>query len=787
MHAARRADCSSTSAAFPRAWETAYLFARPAGGAVRSGVNAEAARTARALWLPATLLVWSVLWLLAHAPALHAQTIAAGGDHTCAFTPAGGTVCWGANDNGELGDNTTIDRSTPNNVSGLPFGSIALAAGYSHSCAVTSVGAAMCWGLNLNSQLGDGTAIQRLLPVTVSGLSSGVTKVAGGRSHSCALGSGGGVQCWGKNNNGQLGTGTAPTADQATPAGVSGLGSGVIAIGAGFDHNCAVTGAGAVKCWGANFGAQLGDPAANVIFEAAPIQVVGLTSGFIAVAAGSDHSCALSSGGAMKCWGDNASGAIGNGTLTLVIDSPSDVVGLSSGVTAITAGQFHSCALVTGGGVKCWGKNLDGQVGDGTTTQRNAPVTVIASGATAIAAGANHTCALFGSGASSCWGANVNGQMGYGAFGGPSYVPVSSAYPSATTTLLASGLNPSVFGDNVTFTATVTGGVNGTAVAFQNGGANIGGCVSQPLAAGTASCTTGGLGGGTHSIAAIYPGTAATLASSSGALSQVVNRADQTITFDALANKQDIDPPFTVTASASSAGPVTFSSITTLVCTVSSNTVTIVSMASGTCTIAANQGGSTNFNAAPQVTQSFTVLSSGPALALSAVVSRKVHGGAGTFVVAINPATLIGGLIDVEPRAIGTGHTIVFSFNNSITSTGTVTSLDAASAPIGTVSAVISGNDVIVTLTAIPDNRRAKITLTGVNGTAVVASASIGFLIGDQNNSRSITGTDIGVVRGRSGQAVTAVNFKSDLNASGTLTGTDVSIVRPRSGLVIPP
>ena len=716
-----------------------------------------------------------------------AQVLAGGGYHNCATTVAGGVVCWGGNSNGQIGDNSTIARAQPVNVIGLPFGSTAIAAGHGttgHTCAVVA-GAVKCWGANSKGQLGDNSTTQRLTPVEVTGLGSGMTNVSAGDGLSCALSSTGGVSCWGRNNNGQLGGGD--TTDKLTPitGGGFGPGSGVSAISGSSNHVCVVNNVGGAVCWGANFGGQLGD-GNDGVFLNAPVAVIGLSSGVTSVAAGSDHSCALTTTGSVKCWGDLTYGAIGNGNSAFGMSQPTpvDVTGLNSGVTAITAGQFHSCALTTGGGVKCWGRNTEGQIGDGTTTQRNAPVDVIASGAIAIAGGATHTCALFGTGVSSCWGANVNGQIGIGVIGGPSYVPAATIYPAATTTMIASNLNPSLFGDSVTFTATVTGGVNGVAVAFQLAGVNIAGCGAQALSGGAATCTTNALGGGTQSIAAIYQGNAATLASTSAALSQVVNPAAQTITFDPLANKQDMDPPFTVSALASSSLPVTFTSTTPVVCTVSGNTVTI--LLGGTCTIAANQAGNGNYNPAPQVTQSFTVNTS-VVLSLVSVVSRKVHGTAGTFEIAINPLTAISGLIDVEPRAIGTGHTIVFSFNIPVTSIGTVTSLDATSTAIGSVSPVISGNNVIVTLTGIPDNRRAKITVPGVNGTGLVPSASIGFLIGDQNNSRSITGTDIGVVRGRSGQAVTATNFRSDLNASGTLTGTDVSIVRPRSGLVLPP
>ncbi|MBL0124929.1 MAG: chromosome condensation regulator RCC1 [Betaproteobacteria bacterium] len=400
---------------------------------------------------------------------VHAQLITAGGAHNCASTAAGGVVCWGINANGQLGDGTTIARSTPANVSSLPFGSIALAAGASHSCAVTSTGAVKCWGGNAHGQLGDNSIIQSPVPVDVSGL-SGITRViaggdSSGQSFSCALSTTGGVQCWGSNNDGQLGNGTI--AEAHTPAPVSGLGSGVTALSAGYAHACAVN-AGAAVCWGANYGLQLGD-GSTANFQIAPVSVTGLTSGVASVAAGSDHSCALLTTGGVKCWGDNAYGAIGIATSGTTEPAPMDVFGLNSGVSAVTAGQYHTCALTVGGGVKCWGQNSSGQIGDGTNTDRNTPVDVIASGVIAVAAGAQHTCALLSTGVSSCWGNNPNGQMGNGTFGGQSYVPVATQYPAATSTALVSNLNPSLYGENVTFTATVTGGLNGTAVAFRTG------------------------------------------------------------------------------------------------------------------------------------------------------------------------------------------------------------------------------------------------------------------------------------------------------------------------------
>ncbi|MBP7963141.1 MAG: hypothetical protein KBG20_07650 [Caldilineaceae bacterium] len=336
--------------------------------------------------------------------------IAAGSSHTCALTTSGGVKCWGGA--GAVGDGTWSGRLTPVDVVGLGSGVTTIAAGGAHSCALTTAGGVKCWGSNFYGEVGDGTLDRRLTPVDVVGLGSGVTAIAAGGGHTCALTTAGGVKCWGA-NSGQVGDGT--TENKKTPVDVMGLDGGIVTIAAGYAHTCAATNAGGVKCWGQDEQGQVGNGTSGPIRSILPVDVAGLSSGVGAIAAGSDHTCALGTGGSGKCWGLNSSGQLGDGT-TVDNPTPVDVVGLGNGVAAIDAGGGDTCVLTTTGGVKCWGDNRSGQLGDGTLVDKITPVDVtgLTNGADAIASGGSHTCALTTEGGVKCWGANGRGQLGDG-------------------------------------------------------------------------------------------------------------------------------------------------------------------------------------------------------------------------------------------------------------------------------------------------------------------------------------------------------------------------------------
>lgn len=377
------------------------MSSRAAGGSCRS---------------PARTVIAAALLAAIGAPAAAADTpeairvtgVAAGTYHSCAVTDAGRVYCWGLNNWGQLGDGSQSQSLRPVRVVDLPP-AVAVAAGDSHSCAITVGGAAYCWGLGGRGQLGDGGTQFRTRPVAVQGLDTGVREIAAGGFHSCAVTEAGTALCWGLNEDGQLGDGTRD--GRLTPVPVSGLGGGVTSIGGGRDHSCAVR-AGGVYCWGDNLAGQLGDGTGNP--SNLPVRVKSFRTGGLDVTAGSFHSCAATTGGAAFCWGDNGSGQLGDGTT----DGRYVRVRMARlrGAEAVAAGYGHSCAMTGGGVVRCTGLNDWGQRGDGTndTALEPLPIRGLRGKVAAISTSYRHSCAVTGDGRVYCWGYNVHGELGDG-------------------------------------------------------------------------------------------------------------------------------------------------------------------------------------------------------------------------------------------------------------------------------------------------------------------------------------------------------------------------------------
>jgi alpha-tubulin suppressor-like RCC1 family protein len=320
--------------------------------------------------------------------------VVGGGYHTCAVTTGGGLKCWGQN-GGQIGDGTTTRRTTPVDVSGLSAGVTSVAATFTHTCAVTSSGGVKCWGTGAFAQVGDGSyAVPRLTPTDVVGLDAGVSTVSGGNAGLCAVTAAGGVACWGSTSVGGL---------RMTPEPMTTLTAGVVSSALGASHSCVLTSLGGVKCWGNNGTEQIGDATSDR--EPLPL-TVRLGTSTASLGAGNYYTCAVSSSGGARCWGSNSGGQLGDGNLGGSRSTPGDVSGLTSGIKSIVGGGQSTCALTTAGGVKCWGYNQYGELGDGTTTPRFVPgdVTGLTNGVAALAGGSSQMCALTTGGGVKCWG-----------------------------------------------------------------------------------------------------------------------------------------------------------------------------------------------------------------------------------------------------------------------------------------------------------------------------------------------------------------------------------------------
>ena len=359
------------------------------------------------------------------------MALSAGYGHTCGLVSGGTAYCWGWNPFGQLGDGTSgnggnsANRTAPVAVSGGRTYT-ALVAGEVHTCGLATDGTAYCWGQNGQGKLGDGTnGPGRTAPVAVSGGRT-YTALVAGRAHTCGLATGGTAYCWGGNDHGQLGDGTSGT-DRLVPVAVSG-GWTYTALAAGSFHTCGLATGGTAYCWGFNSNGQLGDGTSGSTANwtsadrLVPVAVSGGRT-YASLVAGGSHTCGLATGGTAYCWGWNGHGQLGEGTNGNGSSSADRKapVSVSGGRTyaVLAAGEAHTCGVATGGTAYCWGWNANGQLGDGTSgTDRAAPVAMIGGRTyTAMAAGNRHTCGVATGGTAYCWGWNVNGQLGDGTSG----------------------------------------------------------------------------------------------------------------------------------------------------------------------------------------------------------------------------------------------------------------------------------------------------------------------------------------------------------------------------------
>jgi alpha-tubulin suppressor-like RCC1 family protein len=344
------------------------------------------------------------------------SAVDAGGDATTGGKDAE-TAEAGGDSSAETGE--TREAGSDSEAGGPPLSSVAtVSVGETSACALFPGGTVKCWGDNEFGQLGDGTTTISPMPVTVAGL-TGATAVSVGNSFACALLAGGAVRCWGFNDKGQLGNGTSDasvSSFSSTPVAVSGI-SGATAISTGEEFACAVIAGGTVECWGDNRLGELGNAivdASATPFSSTPVAIQGL-SGATAVAAGVYAACAVLSGGTVECWGYNGSGQLGNPGVTANSSATPVAVSGLTGVTALSLGieSEFACALLSGGSIECWGDNEYGQLGDGTTNGSATPVAVSGvAGATAVAAGDYFACALSSGGTAQCWGYDYLGELG---------------------------------------------------------------------------------------------------------------------------------------------------------------------------------------------------------------------------------------------------------------------------------------------------------------------------------------------------------------------------------------
>jgi alpha-tubulin suppressor-like RCC1 family protein len=368
--------------------------------------------------------------------------VALGGLHTCALLGSGNVRCWGGSDHGQLGYGNYSqigDDETPASVGDVDVGGTVtqLSAGQTSTCALLDNGKVRCWGWGDFGQLGYpglNSIGEDETPASVGDVHVGgnVIQISAGGTHTCALLDTGKVRCWGVSTDGQLGYGNTNNVGIFVPpadAGDVDVGGTVTQISAGYEHTCALLDTGKVRCWGKGKHGRLGYGTTNNVGDdetPASVGDVDVGGTIVQISAGSYHTCALLKAGNVRCWGSGYSGLLGYGNSNNVGDdeTPASAGDVNVGgiVTQISSGGSHTCVLLTTGKVRCWGDGFFGQLGYGNTNNVGVFETPADAGDVNVGesvmqigvGGGTHTCALLTTGNIRCWGTGNVGQLGYG-------------------------------------------------------------------------------------------------------------------------------------------------------------------------------------------------------------------------------------------------------------------------------------------------------------------------------------------------------------------------------------
>ena len=339
--------------------------------------------------------------------------LVSGEDFICWLASNGGVWCLGSGDYGQLGDGLFADSAdVAVQPVGLDSGVVAIAAGEQHACAIKDDASLWCWGENNDGQIGDGTTVNAGSPVEVQASEVEIVRVGLGEEHSCAVDNAGGTYCWGQNSDGQVGIGTND-AKVLVPTLVASLTVPMHDVRAGDNFTCALSQSGSVACWGQGDSGRLGN--GSDAESLAPVWVTGLSDGNVTqLEVGWSSSCAAVQGGSLYCWGRNNVGQLGIGT-TEDSNVPVEVTALGSGVRAFSSGYRNVCAIDADGALYCWGSNSYGALGDGSEEDSSTPMRV--GGVLAYAGdpgyatitevdvgGTNISCAVTDTDDRLCWG-----------------------------------------------------------------------------------------------------------------------------------------------------------------------------------------------------------------------------------------------------------------------------------------------------------------------------------------------------------------------------------------------